>query len=165
MYLRAPALKRLDWDWWTIRKERGVMFGVRFRIVQYVLDRILMLYVTPQLYNIIMICMCLIVYCISILPNVPPNCCNMKINIQWKRRYRFIHRTAATTGPLPIKGALKTDQVTILSVYQMLCYSFNQYNMTQLQWKYINFDVLTLCKYNYPHGSTATTRPPPIERE
>ena len=30
--------------------------------------------------------------------------------------------------------------------------------------KFINFGVLTWCKYNYPHRTAATTRPPPIEK-
>ena len=78
--------------------------------------------------------------------------------------YNFLNRLTAATAPPPIKIALKTDVVTIFPVYQTMHYSFCWYNITQLEWKFINFDVLTLYRYNYPHVSTAAATPLPIKR-
>ena len=39
-----------------------------------------------------------------------------------------------------------------------------RHNIVHLVLKFINFGVLTWCKYNYPRRTAATMRPPPIEK-
>ena len=81
----------------------------------------------------------------------PSNCCKMKINTPWKRRSRFIHRTAAAIGSPTIERASKIDLVTILTAYQMMHYSFIDIICTSCV---LNVGVLTFwCKYNYPQDS------------
>ena len=47
-------------------------------------------------------------------------------NVRIELMPRLIHRRTATTRPLPIERALKTDLVTILAVYQLYYSNTNQ---------------------------------------
>ena len=49
--------------------------------------------------------------------------------------YNFQNRSTAVTAPPPIERALKTDVVTILSVYQTMYNSFCWYNIIECGWR------------------------------
>ena len=85
-----------------------------------------------------------------------------------KKTPRFIHRSTAAIGSLPIERASKTDTLTTLAVYQ------HQYSNTNLKFQFIKgrhlerkknkIGVVTLHKRSIKRAKYHNTTPQPIER-
>ena len=79
-----------------------------------------------------------------------------QIEIEDNAASRFIHNKTAATRPSPIERLLKTDLVTVLSVYYLYYSNTNQYNLDISN----NFDFTIISLYAQSKDSTYTLHTP-----